>query len=143
MPCIDPATQQLRPDSTCAKVRDQLDAGQWGSALYDFIWRKKQTEEVTTQEVINEDNGATNMAKQIREWLIIQQIGVQAETWNEAMALLSDGEVIAVTIQQRPPLVTNQPAVGGPPLMQPLRQSAQPVMPRELGEKQVTTSEQK
>jgi len=86
--CIDPKTNDLKPDSPCAKVRDNLDAGNWRSAIYDFIWRKK----TTTEEGDKSD---------MKDWIIIHQLGVQAETYQEAMGMMKDAETISVTIQQR------------------------------------------
>jgi hypothetical protein len=86
MPCIDPVTHNLRPDSTCAKVAGHLDAHRWGDALYDFIWRDNTKEEITTME---------------KDWLIIQHSGVKAKTWQEAMSKVVEAEVISVSVQQR------------------------------------------
>jgi hypothetical protein len=91
MPCVDQITGGLRPESTCAKVRDALDAGQWRSALYDFVWRKSDTQQQAT-------NGEINI---MREWIIITQTGVQAETHKEAFAQMDEGEILSVTIQLR------------------------------------------
>ncbi len=37
MPCIDPATNQLRPESGCAKMRDNLNAGM---SIQDAIYQR-------------------------------------------------------------------------------------------------------
>lgn len=46
--CIDPATQQLRPESTCNKVRVDLNEGRYADAFYDRFFRK--AEETKQQE---------------------------------------------------------------------------------------------
>ncbi len=38
LPCIDPQTNQLRPDSPCAKRRDALN--NFSDAVYDSVWEK-------------------------------------------------------------------------------------------------------
>ena len=121
MPCVDPVTQNLRPESTCAKVAGHLDAGRWGDALYDFIWRKDDVkrEETTTT---------------MKEWVLIQQSGVQAETWQEAMSKLDEAEIISVTVQQR-----QFPATG---TMMPARQVS-PGVYKYAGDEPPTKSDKK
>ncbi len=38
--CVDSATNQLRPESTCNKVRIDLNEGRYADAFYDRFWRK-------------------------------------------------------------------------------------------------------
>ena len=38
MGCIDPATKQLRPESTCNKVRQDLNEGRYADAFFDRFW---------------------------------------------------------------------------------------------------------
>jgi hypothetical protein len=38
--CIDRATGQLKIDSTCAKVRDDLNEGRYKDAFYDRFFRR-------------------------------------------------------------------------------------------------------
>lgn len=40
MNCIDPATQQLRPESNCAKMRDDFDNGNYINAALDRIRKR-------------------------------------------------------------------------------------------------------
>lgn len=40
LPCIDPETNQLRPESGCAKRRDALN--QFSDTLYDVFWTTKE-----------------------------------------------------------------------------------------------------
>lgn len=46
--CVDKKTGELKPKSTCAKVRDHLDAGRYKDAFYDRFFdrarKKTQTE---------------------------------------------------------------------------------------------------
>jgi hypothetical protein len=37
--CVDPATGWLRPESTCAKVRDDLNDGRYADAFYDKFFK--------------------------------------------------------------------------------------------------------
>ncbi len=39
--CVDPATNKLRPDSPCNKVRTDLNEGRYSDAVYDFFHRKQ------------------------------------------------------------------------------------------------------
>lgn len=108
-PCVDQATGDLRQDSTCAKVRDHLDAGRWGDALYDFIWRNNGVKETVTETTAT-----------MKDWIIIHQMGIQAETYMDAMSGMKDAETIAVTVQQRQQAPNIVP--------QPARQVASPAM---------------
>lgn len=38
MDCIDPETNQLRPESPCAKRKQMLNEGRYADALYDVFW---------------------------------------------------------------------------------------------------------
>ncbi len=38
--CVDPITNQLRPESTCNKVRIDLNEGRYADAFYDRFWSK-------------------------------------------------------------------------------------------------------
>ena len=40
-PCIDPETNDLRPDSPCAKRIDMLNEGRYAEAFYDVFWPSK------------------------------------------------------------------------------------------------------
>lgn len=46
--CVDEKTGKLKPDSTCAKVRDDLNEGRYADAFYDRFFdrarKKNQTE---------------------------------------------------------------------------------------------------
>ena len=105
MPCVDPVTGSLRPDSPCARVRDDLDAGRWRDAFWDFIWRKPEQpiEGVTTE---------------MKEWIIIHQLGVQANSYLEAIQRIGEAETLAITVQLRqmapqltPPIQKGTPMV--------------------------------
>ena len=42
LPCIDPVTRQLRPESICNKVRMDLNEGRYADAFYDRFFRKPE-----------------------------------------------------------------------------------------------------
>lgn len=42
--CVDPETDQLRPESGCAQRRQMLNEGRYADALYDFLWPNKTKE---------------------------------------------------------------------------------------------------
>jgi hypothetical protein len=42
LPCIDPVTKQLRPESTCNKVRRDLNEGRYTDAFYDRFFRSAE-----------------------------------------------------------------------------------------------------
>ncbi len=85
MPCIDPETNQLRPESGCAKMRDNLNAGMSAQdAIYQRWFAAKQQGE--------------KMKYQIT-------VVVDAEKTSEAVVKAeSIGEVLSV--QARPPAQT-------------------------------------
>jgi hypothetical protein len=131
MPCVDPATNQLRPDSTCAKVRDDLDAGQWRSALYDFIWRKGATE---TGERTN------TMQQEAQEWIIVHQLGIIANSYLEAIQNMDKAETISVSCQVRQQMPQGGMGMGG---MRPMRQVSPGVFEELKPPQQETKSEKK
>lgn len=46
LPCVDPATKQLRPDSPCARTKANLKSGMnLAEAFYDGYFRKPQPKE--------------------------------------------------------------------------------------------------
>ncbi len=52
MPCIDPETNQLRPESGCAKMRDNLNAGmRMQDAIYQRWFTAKQEGETMKYQV--------------------------------------------------------------------------------------------
>ncbi len=38
--CIDPQTNQLKPESTCSKVKQDLNEGRYADAFYDRFWKQ-------------------------------------------------------------------------------------------------------
>jgi len=46
MDCIDPSTQQLRPESPCNQRRDALN--HFGDAMYDMFWPTKKKDDSGT-----------------------------------------------------------------------------------------------
>lgn len=40
--CIDPVTNELKPESTCAKVRDDLNEGRYRDAIYDRFFNRSR-----------------------------------------------------------------------------------------------------
>ena len=43
LPCVDPETQQLRPESRCNQWRQGLNA--WGEAVYDELFQPSKPKE--------------------------------------------------------------------------------------------------
>lgn len=43
--CVDPATNQLRPESTCNQVRVALNEGRYADAFYDRFFRQHKIKE--------------------------------------------------------------------------------------------------
>ncbi len=42
LPCIDPVTNELRPESTCAKTKQALNEGRYTDAFYDRFFRRPE-----------------------------------------------------------------------------------------------------
>lgn len=40
--CVDPETDDLRPESPCAKRRNMLNEGRYADAFFDVFWPKKE-----------------------------------------------------------------------------------------------------
>lgn len=40
--CVDPETNELRPESPCAKRRQMLNEGRYADAFYDIFWHKQE-----------------------------------------------------------------------------------------------------
>lgn len=85
MPCIDPLTNQLRPESGCAKRRDALN--RFSDTLSDFWTADRQRKE----------RGVRHMT-----FIVTKQIQVEAETPEEAVANSSKGTVISLACNARP-----------------------------------------
>ncbi len=94
MPCIDPETNQLRPESGCAKMRDNLNAGMsMQDAIYQRWFAAKQKGE--------------KMKYQIT-------VVVEAEKLSEAAAKAdSIGEVISVQARPTPAAPQTQQRTSG------------------------------
>jgi hypothetical protein len=79
LPCIDPETQNLRPDSPCAKRKLWLN--NLGDSFYDIFWSHPME----------------------TEYIVTKQISVKAESPEEAVAKSKDGNTISVNAVARPP----------------------------------------
>jgi hypothetical protein len=44
LPCVDPVTQELRPESKCSKRRAMLNEGRYADAFFDIFWQSKPTQ---------------------------------------------------------------------------------------------------
>lgn len=42
--CVDPETNDLRPESDCARRRQMLNEGRYADAFYDFLWPNSNKE---------------------------------------------------------------------------------------------------
>src|SRR5215831_2381762 len=88
LPCIDPETNQLRPESGCNQARIALNEGRYADAFYDKFWpnaRNQNKKETTTM-----------------QFIITKQIAVEADTAEEAMSKISEGKTISMSVNQRP-----------------------------------------
>jgi len=88
LPCIDPETNQLRPESRCNKARIAMNEGRLADAFYDRFWpetKNKNRKEPTTM-----------------QFVITKQIAVEAETAEEAMSKVNEGKTISMSVSQRP-----------------------------------------
>ena len=88
LPCIDPVTQQLRPESACNKARIGLNEGRYADAFYDRFWSKQ--------------TGGKTMPNELQDWIITKQIAVKAVSAEDAMSKINEGVTVAVTVAQRP-----------------------------------------
>lgn len=79
LPCIDPKTQELRPESTCNKVRIGLNEGRYADAFYDRFWSKDDSQQKGT---IMEDYIVTQT----------KQIAITANSPEEAQLQVLRGE---------------------------------------------------
>src|SRR6266446_2286095 len=71
LPCIDPQTNQLRPESGCAKRRAWLN--NFGDKVYDYLFKK---------------NGGP--------MTFVIQVTVEAQNAKEALDKISDGQVLSI-----------------------------------------------
>jgi hypothetical protein len=95
--CIDPETQQLRPESNCAKAKQRLNNGEpFFTVMYDrFFEQRTKGEKVK----------------------YILQVEVEADDLADAMSKRSEGKVIAGNPRPTPPVpIQRTPiAVAQPP----------------------------
>ncbi len=90
MPCIDPETRQLRPESGCAKMRDNLNSGMSiSNAVAERWFRNKQQGEKMT---------------------FIIQIKLDADKLSEAVAKMEAVEGVEVMgVNPAPPQFQSKP----------------------------------
>ncbi len=77
LPCIDPQTNQLRPESGCGKRRAWLN--NFGDSVYDYLFKK---------------NGGP--------MTFVIQVTVEAENAKEAMDKISEGQVLSINPRPQP-----------------------------------------
>ncbi len=82
LPCIDPETKQLRPESGCAKRKDMLNQGLYVDAVYNLFWSTNNTKETNMQFII--------------------QIAVEAESVEEALQKKAEGKTLSVVPRPQP-----------------------------------------
>jgi hypothetical protein len=90
LPCVDPSTHQLRPESGCAKRKAMLNSGQYGAAFYDLFWSTNSKIEHTM------------------EYIVTKQIAVQAENIEEAVSKVSEGQTIGLSVHLRQTVQLNE-----------------------------------
>ncbi len=83
LPCIDPETQQLRPESGCSKRKDMLNQGRYIDAVYNLFWSTNNKKETDMQFII--------------------QIAVEAESVEEALQKKAEGKTLSVIPRPQPP----------------------------------------
>lgn len=79
--CIDPETQNLRPDAPCNKR---------------IVWLNNFGESVLTY------FGYVDRGEKIMKYVVTKQIEVEAETPEEAVAKAGEGKTISLQVQVRP-----------------------------------------
>lgn len=84
LPCIDPETRQLRPESRCNKARLALNEGRFADAFYDRFWPVNQ-----------QTNGGNQMQ-------FIITIAVEAESVEEALQKKAEGKTMSVQPRPQP-----------------------------------------
>lgn len=82
LPCIDPETQQLRPESGCAQRRRLLNEGRYADAFFNFFWSNNNKEESNMQFTIT--------------------IAVEAESVEEALQKKAEGKTISIMPRPQP-----------------------------------------
>jgi hypothetical protein len=83
MDCIDPITNQLRPESGCNKMRQNLNAGMSLSDAIFERWFKAKQQGITMQYQM--------------------QIVVEADNLKEAVQKVQGGEIISAQVKPTPP----------------------------------------
>jgi len=86
LPCIDPETNQLRPESRCNQARVALNEGRYADALYDRFWTQSKNQN----------------RREPMQFVITKQIAVEAETAEEALSKVNEGKTISMSVSQRP-----------------------------------------
>ena len=94
LPCIDPAINQLRPESGCARRRNALN--DFSDMIYDRFWPGN-----------NNGKGDIKM-----EFIVTKQISVEANTVEEAVAKNAEGKTISISATLRPQPIVRPPMVG-------------------------------
>lgn len=82
LPCIDPVTQNLRPDSRCAQRRDALN--RFSDSIFDRFFSSNNTNEKGNK------------------MQFIVTIAVEAETVEEALQKKNEGKTLSVNPRPQP-----------------------------------------
>src|SRR5882724_1473312 len=86
LPCIDPKTNQLRPESGCAGRRNALN--DFSDAIFDRFWTNNANKETKTMEE--------------QDYIITKAIAVKATSPEEAMQKIGEGKTVTINVQLRP-----------------------------------------
>lgn len=85
LPCIDPATNQLRPESRCNQNRQSLN--DFSDAIFDRFWNNNKKEKKTMDEEM--------------QFQIV--IAIKAKSVEDALARKNEGTVLSVNPRPQPP----------------------------------------
>lgn len=99
LPCIDPDTKQLRPESGCARMKNNLNAGMnFADAIYDRFWPQ--------------NNNQQKDQKQTMQFIVMRQITIESETPEEALEKTrpQEGVSVSFSVNPRPQMPTQTPS---------------------------------
>ena len=94
--CIDQETNELKPESPCAKAKRALNEGRYADAIYDRFWNKNKGEKMQ----------------------FIIQVTVEADDIRQALDQVKGGNVISVNPRSLNPVARpagNRTSPGVPP----------------------------
>lgn len=94
LPCIDPETRELRPESGCAQRREMLNQGRYADAFFNVFWPNHKERNEDTQKM-----------------QFIITVAVEAESVEEALQKKNEGKTLSVNPRPQPPAGTRPPGV--------------------------------